>query len=253
MNLVYKMHSLYVRNCVRRTIGRYLTSSLARPKETIDPLQEAALKENCFLVNINDEVIGTASKKVCHAVREDGTIPLHRAFSVFLFDKKGDLLLQRRADTKITYPNHYTNTCCSHPIFDIPGEEEEQNASGVIRAARRRLNYELGIDYSQIPHDLFYYMTRIHYMDRGNGIWGEHEIDYILFLQTEVDLKPNANEVSEVVFVSRKNFNSFLSKLESPLTPWFRMILKYKLPEWWDNLSALDQFKDHNSIFKIEK
>lgn len=50
----------------------------------------------------------------------------------------------------------------------------------------------------------FHYLTRIHYADTGNGIWGEHEIDYILFLHKDVDLKPNPNEVSELRFVSRK-------------------------------------------------
>lgn len=68
----------------------------------MDPQQEAALKENCFLVDKNDKVIGTASKRECHAVRPDGTIPLHRAFSVFLFNMKGDLLLQKRAETKVS-------------------------------------------------------------------------------------------------------------------------------------------------------
>lgn len=90
-------------------------------------------------------------------------------------------------------------------------------------------------------------------MDSGNGIWGEHEIDYILFLQTNVDVKPNPNEVSEIVYINRNNFAGFLSNLKSPLTPWFRMILTHKLPLWWDNLNNLEQFKDHEDILTLEK
>lgn len=247
------MNTLAIRSTIARPIGRYFTSSLARLKETIDPVQEAALKENCFLVDKNDKVIGTASKRECHAVRSDGTIPLHRAFSVFLFNKSGHLLLQKRADTKITYPNHYTNTCCSHPICDVPGEEQEVNAHGVIRAARRRLNHELGIDLAQIPINSFNYITRLYYMDIGNGIWGEHEIDYILFLKADVDIKPNPNEVSEAIYVNKEEFGSFVSSLAEPLTPWFEMILKHKLPLWWDNLHNLDQFKDHENILLLKK
>lgn len=59
----------------------------------------------------------------------------------------------------------------------------------------------------------FHYLTRIHYEDAGDGIWGEHEIDYILFLQKNVDLKPNPNEVSEVFYVQRNELERlFLPK-----------------------------------------
>lgn len=97
------MNTITARNVLRRTVGRFLTSSMARPKETLDPVQENSLSETCFLVDKNDKVIGTASKRECHRVKPDGTIPLHRAFSVFLFNKKGDLLLQKRADTKVSF------------------------------------------------------------------------------------------------------------------------------------------------------
>lgn len=52
---------------------------------------------------------------------------LHRAFSVFLFNQKGELLLQQRSDAKITFPGYWTNTCCSHPLyFEIELEEKDQ-------------------------------------------------------------------------------------------------------------------------------
>lgn len=102
---------------------------------------------------------------------------------------------------------------------------------GIRKAAQRRLNFELGIPYEQVntigvclysvhlqigkfiwikvrPEN-FHYLTRIHYEDVGDGVWGEHEIDYILFLQKDVDLSPNSSEVSEVFYVRRKNLDRY--------------------------------------------
>lgn len=64
-------------------------------------LQEAALDENCILVNENDEPIGYSSKRDCHRLNDDGYVKLHRAFSVFLFNSNGDMLIQRRAAQKV--------------------------------------------------------------------------------------------------------------------------------------------------------
>jgi isopentenyl-diphosphate delta-isomerase len=119
---------------------------------------------------------------------------LHRAFSVFLFDSEKRLLLQQRADEKITFPGTrpaadardrhlltaagmWTNTCCSHPL-GIPGEtgaELEAAIMGVKRAAQRKLNQELGIPTHQVPPEIFEFLTRIHYKAPSDGKWGEHE------------------------------------------------------------------------------
>lgn len=102
---------------------------------------------------------------------------LHRAFSVFLFDSNNRLLLQQRASEKITFPNQWTNTCCSHPL-GIPGEtgaELDAAVLGVKRAAQRKLNHELGIKPEQIPLEKFEFFTRILYKAPSDGKWGEHE------------------------------------------------------------------------------
>ncbi|XP_053660702.1 isopentenyl-diphosphate Delta-isomerase 1 [Anopheles marshallii] len=211
-------------------------------------LQELALEEKCILVNDRDQYTGSASKRDCHRVDPEGNIRLHRAFSVFLFNSAGDMLLQRRSVHKITFPDCYTNACCSHPLYDIEGEREELNALGIRRAAQRRLNYELGIPMAQARPENFHYVTRIHYADRGDGTWGEHEIDYILFLQKDVELKPNDSEVSEVRYIPRKGLNDTIANLDAPLTPWFRLILQHRLQLWWDNLHRLDSYENHKQI-----
>jgi isopentenyl-diphosphate delta-isomerase len=102
---------------------------------------------------------------------------LHRAFSVFLFDSENRLLLQQRATEKITFPDMWTNTCCSHPL-GIPGETGvglDASIAGVKRAAVRKLDHELGIKATQVPIDDFRFLTRIHYKSPSDGKWGEHE------------------------------------------------------------------------------
>lgn len=235
-------------NCVRRCLSLSKASRMC--STGAKELQLQALNEKCFLVTPEDKIIGTASKKECHLVQKDGNIPLHRAFSVFLFNTQGQLLLQKRTPEKITYPSHFTNSCCSHPIADVPGEDEEENNMGILRAAQRRLNYELGISVDQIPIQNFNYLTRIHYKDPGNGLWGEHEIDYVLFLQVDVKMAPNPSEISQISFVPRDSIDEHVKVLE-PLTPWFRLIYQTRLKLWWDNLDNLEKFKDHENILKL--
>ena len=75
------------------------------------------LKDECLIVNYNDEVIGSDNKYNVHKfVSGQPKGVLHRAFSVMLFDAEGRLLLQQRASSKVTFPGVWTNTCCSHPL-----------------------------------------------------------------------------------------------------------------------------------------
>jgi len=104
---------------------------------------------------------------------------LHRAFSLFLFHPETKkLLLQQRAAEKITFPNQWTNTCCSHPLHTPSelGTDLKSSMLGVKRAAQRKLGHELGIHASEVPIERMKFLTRIHYLSpSGEGIWGEHE------------------------------------------------------------------------------
>ncbi|XP_055602090.1 isopentenyl-diphosphate Delta-isomerase 1 [Uranotaenia lowii] len=237
-----------LRQQFRRLPGRCYNSTVATAEAAAKLQELAMMEENCILVNERDEPLGNASKRDCHRVDSNGDIRLHRAFSVFLFNSKGEMLLQRRSTHKITFPDCYTNACCSHPLHDIEGEREELNALGIRRAAQRRLNYELGIPLNQVRPENFHFLTRIHYLDRGDGIWGEHEVDYILFLQKDVDLKPNESEVREVRYISRDQLDQQIGDLRAPLTPWFRLILAHRLKLWWDNLHRLKKFENLSTI-----
>src|SRR5277367_5708730 len=127
---------------------------------------------------------------------------LHRAFSLFLFNPKTKkLLMQQRATEKITFPDQWTNTCCSHPLHTTSelGHDLPTSIAGVKRAAQRKLDHELGIKAAQVPTEDMDFLTRIHYLSpSGQGIWGEHEsistlpillmeVDYIIIVLAEVD------------------------------------------------------------------
>jgi len=153
--------------------------------------------EKLILVDRDDNFVGADTKKAAHTF--DKSYPrgsLHRAFSVFLFNSEGKLLLQQRAAEKITFPKVWTNTCCSHQLFGYsPNEfdDEEAISSGRVEGAKaaaiRKLEHELGITSPKVNIENFKFLTRLHYwaadvLTHGkNSPWGEHEIDYILFIQ----------------------------------------------------------------------
>jgi len=162
---------------------------------------------------------------------------LHRAFSAFVFRPlDGKLLLQRRASEKITFPDMWTNTCCSHPLDDFEEEKIEEEQAGVRNAASRKLEHELGIPRSQTPVDQFQYLTRIHYLAPSDGKWGEHEVDYILFLTADVDVQANLNEISDWKYVDKEELQAMFDEPANSFTPWFKLIARDYLFGWWDEL-----------------
>ncbi|BHF68275.1 isopentenyl-diphosphate delta-isomerase idi1 [Sparganum proliferum] len=237
------------------------------------------MEDMCLVTNEVDEVIATASKKECHF----GKGRLHRAFSLFLFRKVKsqsgpphlELLLQKRAPTKLTFPNLWTNTCCSHPLENEPGETEELKALGVRLAAQRKVRHELGIDSRRlVPLENIHFLTRILYCAQneppGDVEWIEREIDYLLvsILPTSVcdDVASNFLHVNpeEVSATAWEN----LEKIETAAactdlfsvpngqsettgtyngrhTPWIRGLLRSgllrRLWQWADAKSRLDE------------
>nr|ABP01600.1 isopentenyl diphosphate isomerase [Adonis aestivalis var. palaestina] len=202
-----------------------------------DEEQIRLMEERCIVLSHDDEYVRDGSKKECHLMSNINAGLLHRAFSCFLFDPiTGKLLLQKRAEEKITFPNMWTNTCCSHPLA-IKGEVEEAEQIGVRRAAQRKLEHELGISTDQVPLDDLQYLTRIHYLAPSDGMWGEHEIDYILFLTAPVTLNVNPNEVSDVKWVSPEELRALMEELDpESFTPWFKLIAAKFLFPWWSQL-----------------
>jgi isopentenyl-diphosphate delta-isomerase len=214
--------------------------------------------------------VGHASKKDSHIFSaENPRGLLHRAFSVFLFNSEGKLLLQQRADDKITFPSVWTNTCCSHPLYGYNPQEADSEAAvstgtvdGVKAAAIRKLEHELGIPTETIEPNRFKFLTRLHYwaadvVTHGKkSPWGEHEIDYILFVKANVQLKPNPEEVKDVKYVTLSELKAMMQPDSGLLwSPWFRIIAEQFLVHWWANLDRTfqtDAFVDLKTIYKFD-
>ncbi|MCJ1224846.1 isopentenyl-diphosphate delta-isomerase idi1 [Toensbergia leucococca] len=219
-----------------------------------DEEQIRLMEEVCIVLDENDNPIGSASKKVCHLMKNIDQGLLHRAFSVFLFDTENRLLMQQRAPEKITFPDMWTNTCCSHPL-GIPGEtgaELSAAIQGVQRAAQRKLDQELGIKAKQVPLEKFRFLTRIHYKAPSDGKWGEHEVDYILFIKADVAIDPNPNEVQDTRYVSENELKSMFDDDKLKFTPWFKLICQSMLFEWWEHLDhGLETYTGETQIRRM--
>ena len=229
-------------------------------------------KDECILVDEDDNMTGHASKKDAHIFgKKSPRGQLHRAFSVFLFNKQGKLLLQKRASDKITFPDVWTNTCCSHPLYGYSPSEVDEAADvscGVVNGAKaaavRKLEHELGIVRGTIPADAFKYLTRLHYWAAdvvthgAHSPWGEHEIDYILFAQvhTDIQIAPNTEEVGDTKWVTLKELQKMMSPKSGLLwSPWFRIIAEQFLPHWWADLSTTlttSKFCDFQRIHRFD-
>lgn len=257
MDFVRKACDQMVRQRAPAFLHSYHSSSAEQHVDKLlkahDEEQVRLLQETCILVDHNDQVVGSASKKKCHLLENINKGMLHRAFSVFLFNTQNELLLQQRSDAKITFPGMFTNTCCSHPL-DTKLEKDEEDAMGVKRAAQRKLWHELGITPGQLPLNVFHYVTRIKYQAENvpkDDTFGEHEIDYVLFVKKDVSIVKNPNEVKSFKFVSKENLEQILEAADHDqiaLTPWFRLIADKFLFDWWSNVDSIKNIQDHISI-----
>ncbi|MBV2166661.1 MAG: isopentenyl-diphosphate Delta-isomerase [Kaistella sp.] len=163
------------------------------------------MEEQVVLVSEKDEILGVMDKMQAH---ENGI--LHRAFSVFLFNDKGEMLLQKRAADKYHSPNQWTNAVCSHPRM---GET-------YMEAAQRRLKEELGIE-----TPLTYRFNFLYKADVGQNLW-EHELDHVFTGNFEGEFKLNEEEVSEVRYISTDELDKEMSANPENFTEWFKIILK---------------------------
>jgi isopentenyl-diphosphate delta-isomerase len=162
------------------------------------------MEDHVILVNENDEQIGTMPKLEVH---EKGI--LHRAFSVFLFNKKNELLIQQRALTKYHSAGLWSNTCCSHP-------RENENTQA---AALRRLQEEMGI---KSPINFLH--SFIYHEEMENGLI-EHEYDHIFIGRFNEMPIINESEVSHWKYISIPDLLDEMNMNPENFTIWFRICL----------------------------
>ncbi|KAJ8476352.1 hypothetical protein OPV22_020079 [Ensete ventricosum] len=243
----------------RRSARVSMTMGAVADETTMDAVQRRLMFEDeCILVDEHDNVIGHESKYNCHLMEKiESQNLLHRAFSVFLFNSKYELLLQQRSATKVTFPLVWTNTCCSHPLYR-ESELIAENFLGARNAAQRKLLDELGIPAEDLPVDQFIPLGRMLYKAPSDGKWGEHELDYLLFIVRDVKHLPNPDEVADVKYVNRDQLKDLVKNADAgedgvKLSPWFRLVVNNFLMKWWDHVEkgTLLEVADMKTIHKL--
>lgn len=170
--------------------------------------------ENVILVDVNDNELGVMEKMKAH---EEGL--LHRAFSVFVFNSNGEVLLQQRNKNKYHSGGLWSNTCCSHPK---PGES-------IKDAAHRRLKEEMGME-----ADLSHAFSFVYKSNLDNDLT-EHELDHVFLGETNSIPKMNEEEVEDYRYVSVEYLKDDIKKNPNHYTEWLKIcfdnLLKFRKNE----------------------
>ncbi len=159
--------------------------------------------EELILVNEDDAETGFLSKAECH----DGAGVLHRAFSLFLFNDAGELLLQQRSKSKRLWPGYWSNTCCSHP----------RKGESMAVATRRRLRDELNIE---TPLEFVY---KFSYQAEFGETGSENELCHVFLGRLNDAVVPNEHEISAIRFVDADSLLREFDTRPELFTPWFKM------------------------------
>ncbi len=177
----------------------------------------AAESDDLILVDEKDNVVGYSPKLRAH---EHGGL-LHRAFSIFIFNSRGEMLLQRRAAGKYHFGGLWTNACCSHP----------RRGQTTIDAAHSRLREEFGFDTDLLEIFAFKYSAT----DSTSGLT-ENEFDHVFTGQFDGQPQPDAGEISEWKWLRLHGLQADLHARPDRYTPWFRIaferVLAARLERW---------------------
>jgi len=160
-------------------------------------------QESLVLVDEHDREIGSLSKAACH----DGEGVLHRAFSLFVFNSRGELLLQQRSSDKRLWPLYWSNSCCSHP----------RTGETMDRAIHRRLDQELGM-----TGDL-HFVYKFQYQARYREIGAENELCRVYVGMSSDPVQANAHEVEAWRWISPERVDQELAEDPDAFTPWFKL------------------------------
>ncbi len=159
--------------------------------------------EQLILVDDHDREVGFQAKTDCHT----GKGVLHRAFSIFVFNSRQELLLQQRSLSKMLWPGYWSNTCCSHP----------RRGESMATAVTRRLSQELGFT---CPLE---YLYKFKYHAQFGGVGAEHELCSVYFGRYDGAVDANVTEIAAWRFVGVEALEAELEAAPQTFTPWFRM------------------------------
>jgi isopentenyl-diphosphate delta-isomerase len=158
--------------------------------------------EELILVDADDNETGFRTKAECH----DGEGLLHRAFSLFLFNPAGELLLQQRASEKRLWPGFWSNSCCSHP----------RRGESMQVATQRRLMDELNVSAK------LEYVYQFCYQAEFGEAGSENELCHVFLGTLDGDVQPNDSEIAGIRYLSATRLGEELEDYPERFTPWFK-------------------------------
>ena len=159
--------------------------------------------EELILVDSDDIEIGHLHKDKCH----DGNGLLHRAFSLFIFNENGDVLIQQRSAQKRLWPLYWANSCCSHP----------RHGENMDDAVRRRLYQELGMRSELI------FLYKFTYHARFRDVGTEHELCWVYVGKSTDPVRPNPNEIADWKYMSPARLDDELNRNPDSFSPWIKL------------------------------
>lgn len=160
--------------------------------------------DSLILVDEADREVGHASRSRCH---EGGGL-LHRAFSLFIFNDRGELLVQQRSARKRLWPLYWSNSCCSHP----------RRAETMEEAIHRRLSEELGINC------LLHFLFKFQYQAQFDGAGAEHELCSVFAGRSSAPVRANRDEIAAWRWVGPEALDEQMRGVGSErFTPWFTL------------------------------
>ena len=174
--------------------------------------------EELILVDADDNETGFLSKAECHNA---GGV-LHRAFSLFLFNAKGELLLQQRSAWKRLWPGYWSNSICSHP---------RRNESMLV-ATRRRLRDELHIESS------LEFVYKFQYQAEFGEEGSENELCHVYLGSVDGPIEPNEHEISAVRFIRPDDLDKEFAVSPAIFTPWFKLEWRALKSDYAERLAA---------------
>lgn len=175
--------------------------------------------EMLILVNENDVEIGWQNKVACHK----GKGILHRAFSIFIFNDDGLVLMQQRSNQKALWPLYWSNSCCSHP----------RKGESIENAASRRLEEELGIK------TILKFLYKFQYQASYKNIGSENELCSVFIGKSNGPVIVNENEVAQWKFIQINDLDKDITKNPQLYTPWFKMEWDRIRKEYWQEIQQL--------------
>jgi isopentenyl-diphosphate delta-isomerase len=172
--------------------------------------------ELLILVDENDMEVGFDSKANCH----EGKGILHRAFSIFIFNSLGELLMQKRSSQKKLWPLFWSNSCCSHP------RKGEKLKDAVMRRLEEELGFQTNLKY------LYKFQYHAHYLEIGS----ENEFCSVFFGKSNDSVTSNPNEIEDYEYISVEDLDRRMKEAPDQFTPWFKMEWKRMRTEFWEEI-----------------